>query len=757
MKLKFHYFIYFLSFLTTNQYLIVDEINSLDVSNSKEVCEKFSKKIYDYYSNGNGYKIKDNEIQNVSSKYFDDLFRIINFHSSSGKYNKHLAKHYFFIYFGIFIILIWIAYNIFLNFKIYPHLEVEKDYLKYILLIFINILYLTIFILSLIGAVHSGKIKNNLDEIKCNFYLFNEQYKKGNYDDSYYKDNYWSGAENIINKLNYIKEIYYNIYSITKTVDFKLFENFNNTIDEFLNNVDSSLFEYNFTIEDYKNENDTNISIITLFPEYSYEWENYLNSLYITLNDIINLDIEKMIENIFDYYLNINNTINYTYYILNENSKIIDRLYISTFEPWLKFQDEKYDKNIMVFILFIFICIFCFLIISLEIFRFFLKFRDYIFKIIFHVIWNLLNFLLISIFIFGGYYGIYGTIAKDYSVVINEIFSQENLNNKYNKIHNKYDNLSIFYNFLYGNYYFNFSEILNNVKDANSYYQNLNSYLEKFNHLHKNISNMNNLIIFYYKNIFYLTDHSETYNLSKRIEYINNFTIYYNISEEGNCYSWINETWTNETFLNNENSNNWHYKTMENKLNNNFYNECNNSNNSISENISCNINLYKINKYNIPERYKEYDDGDICENLYKNINFNSTYESSKHYKKIFDQINQKTILTDIKDKQKKISLDFEQISNNLNSSFYYLYNNISSLCNDYRNIILNISGYATNHTYLKKNIKIIIENLNNGYGNRYIKIEKFLVSIGFILLITQILSIFLINNILIITYYDKNK
>ena len=205
MKLKFHYFIYFLSFLTTNQYLIVDEINSLDVSNSKEVCEKFSKKIYDYYSNGNGYKIKDNEIQNVSSKYFDDLFRIINFHSSSGEYNKHLAKHYFFIYFGIFIILIWIAYNIFLNFKIYPHLEVEKDYLKYILLIFINILYLTIFILSLIGAVHSGKIKNNLDEIKCNFYLFNEQYKKGNYDDSYYKDNYWSGAENIINKLNYIK------------------------------------------------------------------------------------------------------------------------------------------------------------------------------------------------------------------------------------------------------------------------------------------------------------------------------------------------------------------------------------------------------------------------------------------------------------------------------------------------------------------------------------------------------------------------
>ena len=44
MKLKFHYFIYFLSFLTTNQYLIVDEINSLDVSNSKEVCKKFSKK-----------------------------------------------------------------------------------------------------------------------------------------------------------------------------------------------------------------------------------------------------------------------------------------------------------------------------------------------------------------------------------------------------------------------------------------------------------------------------------------------------------------------------------------------------------------------------------------------------------------------------------------------------------------------------------------------------------------------------------------
>lgn len=751
MKLKFHYFIlYFLSFLTTNQYLIVDEFNSLNVSNSKEVCKKFSKKIYDYYSNGKGYNFKDNEIQNISSQYFEDLFRIVNFHSSSGKYNEHLTKHYFFIYFGIFIILIWIAYNIFLNFKIYPHLEVEKDYLKYILLIFINILYLTIFILSLIGAVHSGKIKNNLNEIKCNFYLFKDQYKKGSYDYEYNNDYYWSGAENIIYNLNYIKEIYYNIYNNITNIDLKVFENFNNTIDKYLNDDDSSSFEYNFTIEDYKNENDTNISIITLFPEYSYEWKNYLNSLNITLKNILNLDIEEIFENISDCYLNINDTINYTYNILYENSKIIDRLYISTFEPWLKFQDEKYDKNIMALILFIFLCIFCFLIISLEIFRFYLKFRDYIFKIIFHVIWNLLNFLLISIFIFGGYYGIYGTIAKDYSVVINEIFSQENLNNKYNKIHNKYDNLSNFYNILYGNYYLNFNDILDNVKEFNKYIPILNSYFENFTYLHKNISNMNNLIIFYYKNNFYLTDHSKTYNLSKRIEYINYFTMY-DISEEGNC-SWINETWTNETFLNDENSNNWEYETMENKFNISFDNECNNT----KSEKSCIINLYNISKYNIPERYKRNDD-DICENIYENINFNSTYESSKHYKKIFDQINQKTILQDIKKEQKNISLNFEQISNNLNSSINYSYNNILSLCNEYQNINTNISGYATNHTYLKKNIKIIIENLNNGYGNRYIKIEKILVSIGFVLLMTQILSIFIINNVLIITYYDKNK
>ena len=101
----------------------------------------------------------------------------------------------------------------------------------------------------MIGAVHSGKIKNNLNEIKCNFYLFKDQYKKGSYDEINNNDYYWSGAENIIYNLNYIKEIYYNINNNITNIDLKVFENFNNIIDKHLNDDDSSSFEYNFTIE----------------------------------------------------------------------------------------------------------------------------------------------------------------------------------------------------------------------------------------------------------------------------------------------------------------------------------------------------------------------------------------------------------------------------------------------------------------------------------------------------------------------------
>jgi len=725
MKIKFYYFIiFFCPFFRINQFCKANEYPILETTEQYEIeiCKKFSDKIKGYYNNEKKYKFKDEEIKNVSSKYFDDLFRIVNFDSSFGKYNKHLAKHYFFISFGIFILFIWFAYNILLIFHKFPHLEFTKKYLKFILFFISIVLYLTIFILSVIGAVNTDKIKNNIDEIKCYFVLFDENYKKGNKIYINNENEYWYGSQNIISLMDYINEYLYKINNKVINKDYENFDGFSKAIND-SNTSNKDNIKYSFDIIDYENENDSDTKIFTLFPEYSKKWKDYLELLYNTSNDLEKND-KNIKDNIttFSYiYKNINNSFIDINIILKNITNITETLYYSTIEPWLNYQEDKYKKNKIVLIIFIFLSIFCLLIIILEILFFYLILTESTIKIIFHVIWNLLNFLLIPTFIFGGIYGIYGTIAKDYSVVINEIFCQESLNNIYNRIYSKYHNLTMFYNILYENYNFIFNDTLTYVRNINSFLNEINSYSDNYNILYNNINTMNNLIVFYYKNNFYVNN-SNIFDISKRIKIINNFSIYNNNLDNDDC---LKEIWTNET------------SSIE-KINNNFIPECKNE-----ANESCYINLYNIDKYDIPNRYKNIKDDEICS--YKNENFKSLIDSSKHYKEIFEKINNSTILPNIAEEQKYISQNFTNINFIFKNSIEDLYNNIDLL------------SKSTNISYLKNHIKIMIENLNNGYGNRYIRIENIFISIGFILLITQIISIFAINNEQSITYYDKNK
>ena len=731
MKIKFYYFIiFFCPFFRVNQFCKADEYPILETTEQSEIeiCKKFSDKIKGYYNNEKKYKFKDEEIKNVSSKYFDDLFRIVNFDSSFGKYNKHLAKHYFFISFGIFILFIWFAYNILLIFHKFPHLEFTKKYLKFILFFISIVLYLTIFILSVIGAVNTDKIKNNIDEIKCYFVLFDENYKKGNKIYINNENEYWYGSQNIISLMDYINKSLYNISNSVINKDYENFDGFSKAINDSLTSYKEDDIKYHkFEIidYDYENENDSetnNTKNFTLSPEYSQNWkEYYLMVLNKTLFALKNND-KNIKDNIttFSYnYKNINNSFIDINIILKNITNITETLYYSTIEPWLIYQEDKYKKNKIVLNIFIFLSIFCLLIIILEILFFYLILNESTIKIIFHVIWNLLNFLLIPTFIFGGIYGIYGTIAKDYSVVINEIFCQESLNNIYNRIYPKYHNLTIFYNILYGNYNFIFNDTLTYVRNINSFLNEINSYSNNYNILYNNISNMNNLIEFYYKNSFYYNNNENIFDISKLIKIIKKFFYNNNLDNE-DC---IKEIWTNET------------SKYENSIQ-----ECNNE---AKLNESCYINLYKIDKYNIPNRYENIKDDEICS--YKNKNFESLIDFSKHYKEIFEIFNNRTILPNIAEEQKYISQNFTNINFIFKNSIKDLYNNIDLL------------SKSTNISYLKNHIKIMIENLNNGYGNRYIRIENIFISIGFILLITQIISIFAINNEQSITYYDKNK
>ena len=151
-----------------------------------------------------------------------------------------------------------------------------------------------------------------------------------------------------------------------------------------------------------------------------------------------------------------------------------------------------------------------------------------------------------------------------------------------------------------------------------------------------------------------------------------------------------------------------------------------------------------MSEYNIPDRYNINEDNKICKDM-----LNSISESSKFYKNFFDDFKKSVFHPQVKQKQKKIEENLNNFDLTYNRFIKDIYNYIQSLfisINDHYDI-----------SYLNKDIRIIIHNLNNGYGDRYIRIENISASIGFLLLFSQILSIYFMNFQESISFPDKSK
>jgi len=406
----------------------------------EELCKKGDEKLYKYYYEEGSYDVNFE----ANSEDSQILINLIKDQSTEDikEYIKKCAKWLVFIIFGILAIIGWIicCACCCCNCCCFKNCCTNKI-VQFVIFVLCAACYGCVAILGIYTAASADNAIKGLNNTSCSLLNFIDDIISGQ---KGHTIPYWSGIEGIKEILQSIK------VGINNTI-YQNKDNFYDATNDYNTYLESAKIKLD-NLDEGDAKNSGNYYSID-FPDTSGEylnkkmvpfcisgWDKFMESFeseYNNLKDSTSPVITNM-KNTFDEVTGCNNICgeSQTLTAITESIEAIDDISGSfkdiqdqITDPWYDLQSTINDigeKSLKI--AGSVICVFCASVCVLILLYKLLNCVGKIFKIIIHVLWNIVALTTVASFIIGGVIGLLGKIGTDLVSVMNYIISEENLN-----------------------------------------------------------------------------------------------------------------------------------------------------------------------------------------------------------------------------------------------------------------------------------------------------------------------------------------
>ena len=696
----------------------------------KELCQNADEKLYKYYYEEGSYD-KEYETDEV-----DDSQTLINLIKDQNtdnikEYIKKCAKWLAFIIFGILTIIGWVVCCVCACCGCCCFTKCcQNKIASFVTFVLCAACYGVVAILGIYTAASANRALTGLNNTSCSLLSFVDDIVNGQ---KRVTIPYWKGINGLKEVLNSIKK------GINKTIK----ENqapFYNSIRDYNKGIEDSEKNLNFLKSEDAKDINNKYYYITLPSSSKFDennivpicistWDTYmikfnaeyngvkqaseevLNNMAQTFDDVTGCksydDTGCGTSNAFDAITDSLNAV-------NDISKSFTNIQSDLTDPWYDVQSTINDiGKSSLKIAGSVICVFCASVCALIILFKLMNCAGKIFRIVIHILWNIVALTTIVSFVLGGLIGLLGKIGIDLVSVMNFIISKDNLNANEPEIIGKIDKADYLIRCLHKD-----GDLATELEleDKASSIQKLNDLKESLVNLSEIYSSQTKstfpneyyeLLVKYYKNNFYEYEYSN--NKTKEEFFINNDLK--NLNDElSTCAQ--KEIWGNETEVSSYDS---------------------------VPTANAHINIYDIKNFDYTTRY----DG-VCSSTDSDT---IASELGVRLERITDFFTTNSQMTSLKNKEKDVKDSMDEIYKNLNKAIATSLTIISAIT-DKLNENVGEDGQLwgmINCKFMGDGLKVLLKNIHDGLGSRFVNLGNVLVAMAFLEVFAIIFTLITLN------------
>ena len=694
----------------------------------KELCQNADEKLYKYYYEEGSYD-KEYETDEVDDSQI--LINLIKDQNTDDikEYIKKCAKWLAFIIFGILTIIGWVVCCVCACCGCCCFTKCcQNKIASFVTFVLCAACYGVVAILGIYTAASANRALTGLNNTSCSLLSFVDDIVNGQ---KRVTKPYWKGIDGLEEVLNSTKDGIDKTIKENQATFYDSIRDYNKGIDDSENNLkqlksedakDNNNKYYYITLPSSSKFDENNIVPIcistwdTYMVKFNAEYNGVkeasgevLNNMAQTFNDVTGC---KSNDNTgcgkSDAFDAITDSLN----AVNDISKSFKNIQSDLTDPWYDIQSTINDigKNSLKIAGSV-ICVFCASVCALIILFKLMNCAGKIFRIVIHILWNIVALTTIVSFILGGVIGLLGKIGIDLVSVMNFIISEDNLSANDPEIIGKIDKADYLIRCLHKD-----GDLATELD-----LENKASSIQKLNDLRESLTNLSEiyssqakstfpneyyeLLEKYYKNNFYEYEYSnnktkEEFIINNDLEKLNN--------KLSTCAN--KEIWGNETEVSN-------YPTIPTA---NTY-----------------INIYDIKNFDYNNRYSGFCSADS--NTIAN-------ELGARLERITDFFTNSE-MTSLKNKEKDVKDSMDEIYKNLNKAIATSLTIISAIT-DKLNENVGEDGQLwgmINCKFMGEGLKVLLKNIHDGLGSRFVNLGNVLVAMAFLEVFAIVFTLITLN------------
>ena len=694
----------------------------------RELCESADEKLLNYYYNEGEY---ETEFETDDAEDSQTLINLIKDQNTDDikEYIKKCAKWLAFIIFGILTIIGWVVCCVCACCGCCCFTKCcQNKIASFVTFVLCAACYGVVAILGIYTAASANKALTGLNNTSCSLLNFVDDIINGQKRETI---PYWKGIKGLKEVLDSIKNGIDKTIKENQATFYDSIRDYNKGIDDSENNLkqlksedakDNNNKYYYITLPSSSKFDENNIVPIcistwdTYMVKFNAEYNGVkeasgevLNNMAQTFNDVTGC---KSNDNTgcgkSDAFDAITDSLN----AVNDISKSFKNIQSDLTDPWYDIQSTINDigKNSLKIAGSV-ICVFCASVCALIILFKLMNCAGKIFRIVIHILWNIVALTTIVSFILGGVIGLLGKIGIDLVSVMNFIISEDNLSANDPEIIGKIDKADYLIRCLHKD-----GDLATELD-----LENKASSIQKLNDLRESLTNLSEiyssqakstfpneyyeLLEKYYKNNFYEYEYSnnktkEEFIINNDLEKLNN--------KLSTCAN--KEIWGNETEVSN-------YPTIPTA---NTY-----------------INIYDIKNFDYNNRYSGFCSADS--NTIAN-------ELGARLERITDFFTNSE-MTSLKNKEKDVKDSMDEIYKNLNKAIATSLTIISAIT-DKLNENVGEDGQLwgmINCKFMGEGLKVLLKNIHDGLGSRFVNLGNVLVAMAFLEVFAIVFTLITLN------------
>lgn len=694
----------------------------------KELCLNADEKLYKYYYEEGSYETEYETDEADDSQTLINLIKDQNTDDIK-EYIKKCAKWLAFIIFGILTIIGWVVCCVCACCGCCCFTKCcQNKIASFVTFVLCAACYGVVAILGIYTAASANRALTGLNNTSCSLLSFVDDIVNGQ---KRVTKPYWKGIDGLEEVLNSTKDGIDKTIKENQATFYDSIRDYNKGIDDSKNNLKQLKSEdakdnynkyYYITLPSSSKFDENNIVPIcistwdTYMVKFNAEYNGVkeasgevLNNMAQTFNDVTGC---KSNDNTgcgkSDAFDAITDSLN----AVNDISKSFKNIQSDLTDPWYDIQSTINDigKNSLKIAGSV-ICVFCASVCALIILFKLMNCAGKIFRIVIHILWNIVALTTIVSFILGGVIGLLGKIGIDLVSVMNFIISEDNLSANDPEIIGKIDKADYLIRCLHKD-----GDLATELD-----LENKASSIQKLNDLRESLTNLSEiyssqakstfpneyyeLLEKYYKNNFYEYEYSN--NKTKEEFIINNDLKKLN-DKLSTCAN--KEIWGNETEVSN-------YPTIPTA---NTY-----------------INIYDIKNFDYNNRYSGFCSADS--NTIAN-------ELGARLERITDFFTNSE-MTSLKNKEKDVKDSMDEIYKNLNKAIATSLTIISAIT-DKLNENVGEDGQLwgmINCKFMGEGLKVLLKNIHDGLGSRFVNLGNVLVAMAFLEVFAIVFTLITLN------------